>query len=306
MSWEILTEESLPKVIPYLKGALNRGLLYYNYNPIDNFAYRYKQSIFKIEDNILYYGCHSQIMGTRFFKLYYPPIHLRGDEELEKYAISSCIREGLSCWIEENHSLDLKIKTKNAPEFKGTRQAMYHREYDLKGKRYKNIRHEYNRFSSLLEENKITTVLNYPLEKLNHLNQTWLNQTNRKRNVFSYILKNPHKMKPYLKNLTILKEGLPITSALYFSACDEIWHCVSAISDFDQSMSGLQRQCFLHTFKVCDQLNTILIGGYRDKGGKLSKLSLPHSLFNLKHHTAPKMTPEVWNSFKTSQYWFGV
>lgn len=307
MSWQVLSEKNLYEIVPFLKSALDRGLFYYNYNPIDNFTYRYNQSLFKIENDTFYYGNHSQVMGTRFFKLHFPPIHLYGDEEVEKSALRNCIEQGLSYWVEGFHSLSLGVKVKSAPQFKGSRQAIYHREYELKGKKYKNIRHENNRFLGLVGCGEIEVVLDYPLDKLGGLNQTWLRQTGRRKNVFKYVLyKGSEDLSPFLRNITILKKGTPISSALYFTVCDETWHCVSAISDFDESMSGLQRQCFLHTFRMSPKLNRVLIGGYRNKGGKLSKLSLPHSLFEMKHCTAPSLTLESWNEFKPKKNKFGV
>ena len=307
--WENLDVSKLDVLTPYIESALERDLLYYNLNPFEFLAFKTKGNLFKIENNTLHFGWHG-VIGARFLKLYFPPIHLYGDESVEREAVLKATNEGCSLWVEKEHSKVLGVKAKTVSEYRGAYQPIYHRDYQLAGKKYKNMRRDRNRLFSLIQDGEIEFIFDYPLKGLTRLNNAWLNQTGRKTSVFDFCLQNETRLKSRIKNLTILNRvGDPITSSMYAIYSPDKWHCIGAISDYEKCpMGGLQRQSDLHLFDLDEKVNLVMVGGYSYKELKFSKRSLPHSVYRL--CTLPSnipVTKDVWESFRPKQpTYFGV
>ena len=307
--WGNLDVSNLDVLTPYIESALERNLLYYNLNPFEFIAFKTKGNLFKIENNTLHFGWHG-VIGARFLKLYFPPIHLYGDEEIEREAVLKATNEGCSLWIEKEHSKALGVKAKTISEYRGAYQPIYHRDYQLAGKKYKNMRRDRNILHSLIESGELEFVFDYPLKGLTGLNNAWLSQTGRKRSVFDFCLQNEKHLTHRIKNLTLLnRDGEPITSSLYAIYSPDKWHCIGAISDYGKiPIGGLQRQSDLYLFELEEKVNLVMVGGYSYKELKFSKLALPHSVYRL--GTLPSnitVTKDIWESFRPKpQTYFGV
>lgn len=262
--------------------------------------------LFKIENDTLFVGKHGAMMGY-FFKLYFPPIHLYGNEDIEREAIDKCTKEGLSLRMDGHKADQWGINTKKIPEYEGACEVFYHRDYDLSSKRYKNIRAERKHFLHRIECKDIEVVVDYPLGKLLSLNEVWLKQQGYKKSVFDYCYHNQKDI-PNLTNMTILdKNGDPITSILYVVFSRSKWHGIGAVSDYEKAKSGLQRQSYLHLFDLHHEVDLMIAGGYRSEGVKFSKTAIPHTIVEVRNVPSQiKLTKQMWGTFKTPETFFGV
>jgi hypothetical protein len=298
--WKLLELRHLKEITPFVSSALDRGLLCYNYEALKYLSNYKNQCLFKIEDDVLYLGRHSKIINTKYFKLYFSPIHIGGDEDKEKEALIRSLREGLSAWVGLEEAKRYKVDYRKVSEFRGGVQVNYHRAEGFSGNKNKNIRWEINRFNKALENNELEVVVDYPLERLSHLNDTWNVQKGGVCKLFGYAIKHRSSI-DHLKNLTLLKDNKPITSSLYRCYTDHTWLCVGAISDYDKiPFGGLQRMSDIHIFNLMPDLQNLVVGGYKDDPLKKSKLGGgSYSLYcNVTCPSTVKMTTDMWSSFR--------
>ncbi len=306
--WQYLTPKDFETLIPYLQSAIQRGWKYYDLCVIDRMWCYNNQILFKIENDILYVSRLHRFINNLIHKMQFPPIHLYGDEEIEKQALLGALEIGVSVNATKQVAKDMGLKYTLMSQWDGGCEVVYTKEHlKMDGKKYARRRGELNKIKKMISNNQLTINLDNNIHSLYGLFETWKKQQGYKTGMYDYLLKN-NEYHPYLKVFSVRSSDKIVFASVFLEIEKSTWFAPCSMTDFENTVNGFQRLSKLIVLDQQDELETIIEGGWVTEEIKRGKTAIPHDIWRIAKIISPKkLTKSEWESFKPQpNTYFGV
>jgi len=306
--WNYLTPKDFETLIPYLKSAIQRGWKYYDLCVIDRMWCYKTQILFKIENDILYVSRLHRFINNLIHKMQFPPIHLYGDEELEKKALLDALEIGVSVNATKQVAKDLGLKYTLMSQWDGGCEVVYTKDHlKMDGKKYAKRRGELNKIKRLISSSQLVVKLDSDLDSLYGLFETWKRQQGYKTGMYEYLLKNKEYL-PYLKVFSVRKSDKVVFASVFLDIDKSTWISPCSMTDYENTVSGFQRLSKILLLEMQEDLETIIEGGWVTEEIKRGKTLIPHEIWRIAKIISPKkLSKSEWESFKPKpNTYFGV